>query len=172
MSEHLSSAEAGLRAGRFDPTALLVVWCVRKAFYGVLWLGLAIAALTDHLDEVSSDVNTLLPDLRSPLSIVWLALALRLGAAGAGYALAYPLARQQQSSYTYRSGILRYVDLALDRWQLTRSLSSLRWTYPVRALAVARLGRTGKALSHAATAINVLDNLLLVALIGVLIAGA
>ncbi|MGL6280210.1 MAG: hypothetical protein ACRC50_11720, partial [Gaiella sp.] len=53
----------------------------------------------------------------------------------------------------------------LDRWQLTRSLGSLRWTYPVRAAAVARLGGTGKALSVTAMAINVLNNLLLIALI-------
>lgn len=164
--------EAALGAGRRDPIALLTVWCARKTFYGLLWFGLAVAQLTDHIDEVSGEFETILPDPRSPLSIVWLALVIRLGAATAGYLLAYPMARQQQASFAYRTGLLRYVDLTIDRWQLTRSLSSLRLTYPVRVAAIARLGGLGRGFAVAGVVINVVNNLLLVVLVVVVVRAA
>jgi hypothetical protein len=160
-----AAPEAALGAGRRDPFALLTVWCARKSFFPVLWIGLAVAQLRDPLADVSFDLKTTSPDPRSPLSVVWLALVIRLGSAAVGYVLAYPIARRQQASYAYRTGIFRYVDLATDRWQLTRSLSSFRSTYPVRAAAIARLGRLGRRFATAAIVINVLNNVFFVLLV-------
>ena len=42
-----------LRTGRFDPGAVLVLWCARKAFYPLFWLGLIFATLSGHADEIN-----------------------------------------------------------------------------------------------------------------------
>lgn len=161
--------ESALGRGTFDPLALLIVWCARKSFYGILWLGLAIAVLTGKLNDVSTDASSLASDLGSPLVVVWIALCVRLAAAGAGLALAYPVAHAQQGHLTYRAGLARWIDVVLDRWRLTRSLNAFRWTYPVRAEAIRRLGSTGATLSLVGRMINILNNVLLVVLIGVVL---
>jgi hypothetical protein len=161
--------EAALRPGSFDPFALLVVWCARKSFYGILWLGLTIVALTGKLNDVSIDIDALASDLRSPLAVVWLAVAVRVGAAGAGLALAYRIARQHQGNYSYRAGPSGWIDVGFDGWQLTRSLCSFRWTYPVRAAAIGRLGSAGVRLRVLGSVVNVLNNVLLAVLVVVVV---
>lgn len=156
--EDLDPAVA-LRHGTFDPAAVLVLWCARKAFYPLLWLGLIVATAGGRLDEINEaggaseyatsfdSLGELLAALLSPLAIAIFAVGLRFAVAGAAIVLAYPLTRwNEPADYAHgRRGQSR-TRLWSDRWNLTKAYRALRWTWAVRQLAVSRIGRLGRRL--------------------------
>lgn len=156
--EELDPALA-LRAGRFDPGAVLVLWCARRAFYPLLWLGLIVATLSGRSDEIDEaggvveylasldSAGEIVSGILSPLVIVLLALGLRVAVAVAAFALAYPLTMwNEPTDYAHgRRGRSRS-RLWSDRWHLTRAYRALRWTWAVRQVAAERLGEQGRRL--------------------------
>ena len=149
---------AVLRDGEFDAGALLLLWCVRKAFFPLLWIGLTVALLTtqdvaqlgDEIQERIENIDTpgeFLSALVSPFAGVLIALVVRLVVGALAFALAYPLARWNQSSdYARRGRPGSYLRLWWDRVYMTRSFRALRWSWVVRQEAADRLGRRGEIL--------------------------
>lgn len=156
--EDLDPAVA-LRHGKADPAAVLLLWCLRKAFYPLLWLGLIVAVLGGHTDEIAEaggasayvtsfdSAGEFFAALLSPLVIVILAVGLRFAVAGSALALAYPLTRwSKPADYAHGRKRQSRTRLWSDRWQLTKAYRALRWTWAVRQVAVSRLGRLGRQL--------------------------
>jgi hypothetical protein len=156
--EELDPAVA-LRPGRFDPAAVLVLWCVRKAFYPLLWLGLIFATAGGRADEIDEaggvaeyigtldSASEIVAAALSPLVIVLLAFGLRIAVAGLAFALAYPLTTwNQPSDYAHGRRTRSRSRLWSDRWHLTRAYRALRWTWAVRQVAAERLGEPGRRL--------------------------
>ncbi len=156
--EELDPAVA-LRPGKFDPAAVLVLWCLRKAFYPLLWLGLIFATTSGRIDEVNEaggaaayvtsfdSVGGFIAALLSPLAIIILAFGLRLAVAGIAFALAYPLTTwNEPADYAHGRKRQSRIRLWSDRWYLTRAYRALRWTWAVRHVAVSRLDRLGRRL--------------------------
>lgn len=156
--EDLDPAVA-LRSGRFDPAAVLILWCLRKAFFPMFWLGSIVATISGRIDELNEaggaseyvtsfdSVGDFFAAVLSPLVIVMLALGLRLVVLGLALALAYPLTRwNQPTDYAHGRKRQSRTRLWSDRWQLTKAYRALRWTWAVRNVAVARLGGLGRRL--------------------------
>lgn len=164
------SPELALRPGRFDSMALWVVWCLRRSFMPLLWIGLISAAAVGQLAQVDSEqLRTpaeLFDALLSPLAGVVLALGARVGATVLALVLAYPLARDAAppDGENRRWRAVR-VGLWADRLYLTRAFRQLRWTRPVRDLAAQRLGDVGRRLKRIDLALHVANPVLLVALV-------
>ena len=150
--------DAMLRDGQFDATALLLLWCMRKAFLPLLWIGLTVAVLTKRDDASLGDAleaeiegldsaSEFWAALLSPFSGVLIALALRVVVGLFGFALAYPITRwNRPSDYARRGKVGSYVRLWWDRVYLVRAYRSLRWSWAVRQAAADRLGRRGQIL--------------------------
>ena len=142
-----------LREGRFDPAALLTLWCARKAFFPLVWLGLGVAVIwfgdTETLNAEIADIDdpgSALGHLLSPLGILVLAFGVRLAANLLALAAAFPLTswtRLHQYRFGWRFN--RWFRSWWDRVYLARSYRSLRWTGVVRELAHERLGEAGRA---------------------------
>ncbi len=144
-----------LSDGTFDATALLVLWCIRKAFLPLLWIGLSvavvlgqdIASLGESLQRELEGLDTpgeLVSTLLSPFAGVIVAIVLRLAVGAAAFALAYPIARwNQPSDYPAGRRMGSYVRLWWDRVYLTRAYRAQRWTWSVRQSAARRLGTRG-----------------------------
>lgn len=148
-----------LRAGRFDPVAVLVLWCARKAFLPLLWLGMIFATLSGRSDEIDeagglSDymasrdgAGEMVAAVLSPLIIVFLAFGLRILVAGLALAFAYPLTTwTQPADYAHGRTSRSRTRLWSDRWHMARAYRSLRSTWVVRQEAVERLGDLGQQL--------------------------
>jgi len=156
--EDLDPAVA-LRTGRFDPGAVLVLWCARKAFYPLLWLGLIFATLSGRADEIDEaggvaeyigtldNAGEIIAAVLSPLVLVLVAFGMRIVVAGLAFALAYPLTRwNQPTDYAHGRKRRSWIRLWSDRWHLTRAYRALRWTWAVRQVAAERLGELGQQL--------------------------
>lgn len=126
--------EQALRAGRSDARNLLVLWCLRKSFYPLTFLGLIGAYTTGRTDtDIEwSDPGEVTQGLLSPLAGLILAVAVRIVANLASLALAYPLARDRDRTLAPRTGPTRGLSLWLDLRQSTRAHRGLRWTHHVR----------------------------------------
>lgn len=156
--EELDPALA-LRTGRFDPGAVLFLWCARKAFYPLLWLGLIFATITGRSDEIDEaggiaeyigtlhSAGDIIAAALSPLVIVLMAFGLRIVVAGLAFALAYPLTTwNEPTDYAHGRRERSTTRLWSDRWHLTRAYRALRWTWAVRQVAAERLGELGRQL--------------------------
>lgn len=145
---------SALRSGSFDAKAVLILWCLRKCFYPLVWLGLTIAvwiyrdtaALVREVGVIDSPAG-LFSDLLSPLAGVTAAIGLRLFVGWAALLAVYPQIRYtRRTHYSTRRGLSGVFRLWWDRLYLARGLRSLRWTWAVRRVAAERLGETGRRL--------------------------
>lgn len=140
---------AFLLAGRFDPTALLGAYCVRRTFLPLVWIGLigvAVASGSGRLDvgEIGS-FGEALRALLSPAAGVIVAIAARLLAAAVGFVLAWRVARSiDVIRRPFGPGRVEAFQQLLDQVNVTRAARALRWTRAVREEASARLGPTGR----------------------------
>lgn len=142
-----------------DATLVLALWCLRKSFFPMLWLGLSFATivlvLINHETQTATERLASLdsPDeylraLVSPMALVVLALAIRISVGFLALAAAYPLTASA-SLYEYPdAGRLGHVTRRwFDKLYITRGYRSLRWTWTVRNEAARQIGRRGEILS-------------------------
>lgn len=143
-----------LRPGRFDPTVVLVLWCVRKSFFSILVVGLTIA-LVAYQDAADLEAQldgfdtpaALWSNLLSPLAGLVVAVLVRIVANLAGLVAAYPLTRWTKATdYATQRRRRNSFRLWMDRIFMARSFRALRWTSAVRMVAADRLGETGRTL--------------------------
>ena len=141
-----------LREGLGDPKIVLGLWCLRKAFFPLLWLGLAVAVLAlGDLETLDSSMPSfdnpgeLLSNLLSPFGLIVLAFGVRIGANLLGLAVSFPLTlRTRPSDYKTGWNVTAWLRVWWDRWRLAGAYRSLRWTWAVRNLARQRLGDSAK----------------------------
>lgn len=143
--------EAALRAGRADPLALLCIWYVRKASYGILALGIIVGLGVGRGQDIAGGVNSaeeIWRELWSPLAGIILGVMVRVGAGFVALVLAYPLARDRERGLEPRAYLGSGLTGWLDRLHAARAYRSLRWTHHVRQVAIRRLGQTGRRLAR------------------------
>lgn len=159
-----------VRPGRFDPLALIVVGVLRGAAPATIVVGLIYFTLTvgNHFESLPAIASPMqaFRALVSPLAIAAVGVLLRFGTGIIALLLAYPLSRQATGSAIGPDIVKRPLRIWGDRLHLIRAYRSLRWTSPVRTLAIQRLGRTGYLLSWAGTILTIT---FWVALIGLLV---
>lgn len=160
--------EAALRPGRFDPFALIVVGVLRGAAPALFVVGLIYFVLTvgthfESLPAITSPMQALRA-LVSPFAIAAFGVLLRFAMGILALLLAYPLSRRTTGSVIGPDIVKRPLRIWQDRLHLIRAYRSLRWTSPVRTLAIERLGRAGYALSWTGTVLTIVFWVSLVAL--------
>jgi hypothetical protein len=150
---------SALRPGRFDPLALIVVGLARGAAPALFVIGLMYFVLTvgNHFESLPAIASPMqaFRALVSPLAIAAFGVLLRFGMGIAALLLAYPLSRQTTGSVIGPDIVKRPLRIWQDRLHLVRAYRSLRWTSPVRTLALERLGRTGYVLSWTGTILTI-----------------
>ncbi len=151
--------QLALRPGRFDPIAVLVVWCMRKAFFPLFWLGMIFATTSGRVEDIDAaggingyvtgfrTVGEVVAALLSPLVVIFAAFGLRFLAAGLSLLLAYPLTRwSSPTDHAHGRRSRSRTRMWSDRWHLTQAYRSLRATWAVRRAAAQRLGDLGRRL--------------------------
>jgi hypothetical protein len=172
-------------SGPIDARILLGLRCARRAFFPLLWLGLAgatvwilvvrdlgAAELEEELLGLSED-NGLFQAILSPLAGVAFAFLWRIGVALAALGVAYPLTRGIDTQhYPDASALGGRWRLVWDRWYWTRAYRALRWTWAVRAEAIDRAGTSGPWLDLCERLVRVSGYVLVVAWLVMLVAAA
>lgn len=143
---------AVIRPGRFDPTVLMLLWCMRKTFFPLLWIGFIILTIAGKLGESSAtelnSIDDFLTALFTPMVGIVAAIIVRLAVSGMAFASAYPLSRwNRHTDYAVGRRSRSRIRMWWDRLFLTRAYRSLRWTWAVRQAAIERLGETGRRLA-------------------------
>jgi hypothetical protein len=136
-----------LRDGRVDAWTVLVLWAIRKSWYALLLVGLTVSALLKGSPEDSGIVGWAEHHLVTPLVglVTLLSALIRIGSKWVGMVAAYPLSRWMGTDYSpHRMRIVRWSRLVSARLALTRAYTALRWSRPVRMIAVERIGRPGR----------------------------
>lgn len=127
---------------------LVSAWLARKSAYWMGGLAVVLAAVA-HQRDVSWGFD-------SPAAVaVLLGLALRVGSAWLGLALAYPLTIDYEADLDERSGFGSTIGKWLDRRQLAKGFRALRWTHHIRQAALDQLGTTGDHLRGAERVVDV-----------------
>jgi hypothetical protein len=87
-----------LRDGTRDPRIVLGLWCLRKSFFPLIWLGLGVAVIViGDIQDLESGLPSfdnpgeLLSNLLSPFGILVLAIGVRIGSNFLALAAAFPL---------------------------------------------------------------------------------
>lgn len=161
MTPPLVSSDPGsaLRPGRFDPLALIVVGLLRGAAPTLFVVGLIYFVLTvgNHFESVPAIATPMqaFRALLSPLAIAAFGVLLRFAMGIVALLLAYPLSRQATGSVIGPDIVKRPLRIWQDRLHLIRAYRSLRWTSPVRTLAIERTGRAGYVLSWTGTILTI-----------------
>lgn len=134
-----------LRPGDTDARNLLIVWCIRRSSYPLLFLGLiGTYATTGARGTVEwGDPGVVARELASPIAGLMLAVVVRVVASQAGLVMAFWLARERDRHLDPRTGINRRLAKALDLRQASKSFRALRWTHHVRQEALRRVAPTG-----------------------------
>lgn len=137
--------EQALRPGRSDALRLLILWCIRRSSYPLLFLGLigAYGTAEGSTSIEWSDAGELMRELASPLAGLILAVVTRVTASQAGLVLAFWLARERDRHLEPRTGVNRRLARALDLRQASKSFRALRWTHHVRQEALRRVAPAG-----------------------------
>ncbi len=169
-----------LREERYDSIALLVLWCARKAFFPLVWIGLSIAVLasgstSDLNDRLGTDLggisspSQVINELLSPLAGVIIAIGLRflVGFVALGFAFAVTRATSV-SDYEVKGRWRAHLRMWKDRIHMTRALRAMRWLWVVRHEAARRLGRTGDRLVMTTRVVSWANPVLFVVLIAVI----
>ncbi len=144
-----------LRAGTFDAQAVLALWCARKSFFPVTWLGLTVAIIAfGDLEALETELSgfddpgAMVSSLLSPLGVLVAAVAIRVGSNLLALVAAFPLTLHTNAS-DHMAG-WKYT-LALwvwwDRLYMASAYRALRWTWAVRNLARDKLGASGRILT-------------------------
>jgi len=142
-----------------DATVILILWCIRKAFFPLLWLGMTLATIyfaiaRRDLLELENQASSLgspgefVGALLSPLALVAIALIMRIAVGFLALAAAYPLSRSTKPhDHQDVRMMTQHIRVWRDRLYLSRAYRSLRWTWIVRNAAIQRLGRRGARLA-------------------------
>ena len=136
-----------LKPGNVDPLVLQILWCVRKAFYPMLWVGLLMVLRSGRKLVDVSELDTMpeiVEALFTPFAGVAVAVLIRLLVGFLGVIAAYPFSHTDfATEIAYRNRLRQWQ----DRYQQTVAFADLRWTWAVREVAIERLGDTGRVLS-------------------------
>lgn len=132
-----------------DPARLLRCWTVRRAAFGLFFLGLVVGVVVAGLHHQQAEVyvdtsstEDVLGGVMSTFGLAFLAIILRIAVRWVALAQAYPLARLHQGDLGGGS-TRRRLEQAYDRLGVARAFRELRWTDGVLTEAERRLGPAG-----------------------------
>jgi hypothetical protein len=133
--------------GTADAKRLLAIWFVRKSFYWLFFLAVAIGltvALARH-EETDLDLGD--PgSLTGVWSLLLIALAVRFVSGWIALAMTLPLVFAHEPNLSPRENFGSSIGLFFDRLHIATAFRELRWTHHVRQVAQHRLGDTGRRL--------------------------
>lgn len=133
-----------LREGSVDAWTVLVLWAIRKSWWALLMIGLTVSAILKGTPDADGVAGWAEHHLVTPLVAVAIGLSaiIRLGSKYAGMVAAYPLSRWMGTEHTpHRSRIVRWWRLLSARLALTQAYTTLRWSRPLRTIAIERVGQ-------------------------------
>jgi hypothetical protein len=143
----LLDAGVALRPGRGDAVRLLTLWLVRRSFTWLLFLGIVVGIFASEAANEDADlfVDTSSADavargVFTRFGLVFGAIVIRVLVQWVAIVLAYPVARANEVAAPRPRSWRGRLDARLDRLELARAFTALRWTRPVRDAAVTRLG--------------------------------
>lgn len=140
-----------MRPGTGDARAVLALWCAKRTFFPLVWIGLDLAlvvigGIEETLDAATG--NSLVDELLSPASLVGAAVGLRIVTGFVALLAGLSLTGWTRTSeYPQRARVGRIVSSWLDRLHLARGYRALRWTSVVRIRAAERLGDGARVLT-------------------------
>ncbi len=146
--------EQALRDGRGDAATVVVLWLLRRSFVPLALFGSTVAWIggrTDTTVEWSSP-SRVVADLLSPLALVIVAFVVRIGAAVGALLAVLPVAHRTVTEVGGDTTIDGHVG---DSYRTAKALRALRWTGPVRRLAIERLGPRFGWIRHGDTAMTI-----------------
>lgn len=151
------TASASLLRGRVDAFVVLVLWIARRASWALLFLGGAAAIwFGDVAEALELDTfGEVLAAMFTPLAPLAIAIIFRVAVAFTALLSAAAIGTREAREVpgaTVGSVFRRLSGI----WHISMAHRARRWTWPVRNLAVARLGRPGRVL-------DILDRSLIVA---------
>lgn len=169
-----------LREGTGDPRIVLGLWCLRKTFFPLIWLGLVVAVVAlgdlESLDSRMPSFDSpgeMLSNLLSPFGVLVLAFGVRIVASVLGLVAAFPLTlRTKHADYLTGWNGTAWFRVWFDRWRLAGAYRSLRWTWAVRNLARQRLGDSARPFEICLVVLRWASFLLVVGLVVVIRTGA
>ena len=138
-----------------DPQRLLRWWSIRRAGFGLFFLGLVVGILVAGFRHEQAEVvvdasstGDVLRGLLSTFGLVFIAIVSRFVVNGVALAHAYPVATLHQGDLGGGLGIGR-AQREYDRYCIARAFRELRWTDGVLAEAESRLGSGAAAYARA-----------------------
>lgn len=145
-----------IRQGTWDAYTVLVLWCMRRAFLPMLWIGLSVAVIALGEPEAMSEATAtlekpeeLLSGLRSPLGLVVVAIGVRVTTNLLSLVAVLPLTRSHSpADQSSRWRLIRMIRAWRDRIRYARAYRALRWTWEARDLAYLRLAAAGRPLAR------------------------
>jgi hypothetical protein len=130
--------------GPLDSYVILILRCLRRLSYVLIWIGLSIAVLLGtRVADLAGTLNSpakILAAMKTPFVVAAVGLALRLLAIGLAFIVAVPPAIRSFRAYRPPT---RFRTDWYDIWYLSRAFVSLRWTTRTRNIAVVRTGPAG-----------------------------
>ena len=151
------TASASLLRGRVDAFVVLVLWVARRASWALLFLGGAAAIWFGNVAgalELTA-IEEVLAALFTPLAPLAIAIIFRAAVAITAILSAAAIGTREAREVPDATvgSVFRRIS---GTWHISMAHRARRWTWPVRNLAVARLGRAGRML-------DILDRSLIVA---------
>lgn len=145
-----------IRQGTWDAYAVLVLWCMRRAFLPMLWIGLSVAVIAlgelEAMTEVAASLEEpaeLLSGLWSPIGLVAAAIGIRVTTNLLALAAVLPLTRSHRpEDQSSRWRLIRTIRAWKDRIRYARAYRALRWTWEARDIAYLRLAAAGRPLAR------------------------
>lgn len=141
---------AAIMPGEDDARRLLRLWFVRKSFYWILFLGMAVGSVYSMMRHREVDVDLTDPEATwaGGFILMLVALALRFVVNWIALGLAVPLALAHEPNLSARDNFGASIGKFFDRMHIARAFRSLRWTHHVRQVAQHRLGDEGRRLGR------------------------
>lgn len=154
--------EVALGPDRRDATRLLGCWLVRRAAFGLFFLGLLVGVVVAGVQHQHAEVfldpsstDDVFGGVLSAFGLVFVAILVRFAVRWYALGLAWPLARAHQGELG--GAAHRRLEQAYDRFCVARAFRELRWTEGVLDAAEARLGAHAATYARADRAIRLLN---------------
>lgn len=168
--------DLALRPGSFDAHTVLFLWCVRKTFYPLIWLGFSVAFLAfgdaEAMSREFEGIDTpqeMLSHLLSPFGIIVLALGLRIVVGFVALLAAFLLTLGTPKYDHARNRLAGWFNFWRDRLYRARAYRALRQTWDVRERAYQRLDLAARVYSVCESVLNWANVVLLVSLLTVVV---
>ncbi len=145
------SASSVLDDGRFDAWAVMGLRCVRTLSVLLVMVGLTIALESRAAETISDQLSTpagVLSSIETPLAVLVTGVLVRAVVTPLAWFAALSFVVRTSTTLAPRVPRQSLMGRWFDQFRLVGAVRMLRWTTPVRDLAMQTLGRTGERLRY------------------------